>query len=99
MIAQLEALNQRLLKLQKQLDAPGGSAPAVSQESLDAVAAQLAALEGLKSAPAAEVPKQPCTGACTGDNFPSFAMYAAEAKKVADTGRLPFGSDSAKIRM
>ena len=100
LMSQLQSLNERLLRLQKQLDDPSsGAAPAISQASIDAVAAQLAALEGQKPAakpvakPAAKPPPD------MSGSFESFAQFAAEASRVRNAGRLPFGSDYAKIRL
>ena len=103
LMSQLQSLNERLLRLQKQLDEPSsGAAPAISQASIDAVAAQLAALEGLKAAPCCEKPAAKPAAKPPPDmsgSFESFAQFAAEASRVRNAGRLPFGSDYAKIRL
>jgi len=100
-MCQLQALRDRLLQLQKQLDAP--EKPAFSKEALDTVASQLAAIEA--TAPPDTAPPDTAPPACdppakrvSGNSFESFAQFAAEGSRVQNTGRQLFGSDYYKIR-
>lgn len=96
-MAQLQSLQERLLRLQKQLDKSASScAKGNAQATLDAVVAQIAALECCTGTAELEnIEKDPRRGS---GSYDSFAQFAAEASRVRHAGRLPFGSDHVKIR-
>lgn len=97
LMAQLQALYKRLTELQRQLDEPAKRG-VVSHSALEAVAAQLAQLEKAQQTGRA-APVASGTVAAGSGHFESFAKYAAEAARVRNSGRLPFGSDFQKIRL
>lgn len=87
MLAEIEALSARVSALQGKLASAGVVAPTPLEVQLGEVSAKLAAIEqaGLKIGGAVPTYLDTCS------------KFAAEASRVRNAGRLPFGSDHSKI--
>lgn len=68
-----------------------GSIKSVSAEALVKLANEVAEIEQISAKPASRKPEHTA-------EFDSFAKFASEASRVRDAGRLPFGSDSCKLK-
>ena len=71
--------------------------PGTVASELKSLGARLEALNRARAAPAPPTRAVAEQQAFPGGSYDSFAQYAAEASRVRNSGRLPFGSDSRKM--